>query len=129
MQLRLDCSSKVDSGFINFLIKQIKEYVKSIVDLKRLSVFDKYLSDELGITDTALDIINLALNNLCYKKSSKSYIISINNNTNLQNNVAKLYDVCKLINFGNLQISGYPIFTKTFNYFEKNANIYLSLYR
>lgn len=40
----------------------------------------------------------------------------------------KLDVVCRLINFGNNEISGYPIFTTTLQYFVDNINKYVDDY-
>jgi hypothetical protein len=128
MRLRVNISStKVDNGFIEFIIKQLKLYIKNNLDIKRLSAFDSYFISNLNVT--AMKVILQALNNIVYKKYKSYYIIDVDNNVKLVNNDAKLYDVCKLINYGNLAIPGYPIFTEAFKHFEEHIDMYLLIYR
>ena len=69
------------------------------------------------------NIIQNAANNLVFKKFQGEIIITINNTKKFSNTNAKLYDLCKLINYGTFSVKGYPIFTEAFNYVSDNIEI------
>ena len=129
MILKIKIDSNIDNDFIEFLIKKIKQYILHEADTKKLAAFDKYLIRTLDLGISAARIVVTATDNLKYIKTNKTYTIEIDNNVYLVNKKAKLYDMCKLINFGNLSIKGYPIFTDTFEHFKHNLNDYISMYR
>lgn len=81
-----------------------------MVDRKRYPTWEKYLF-QLYHKNISIDkILIQGVNNLEYKKIENNYEISINPNIICSEVPAKLIDICALINYGNLEISPYPIF-------------------
>ena len=110
--------------FINFLIKTIKNRVITKLSLNKLKVWDKYLDTINKNHESAKEIILISLSELVYIIEDNYIIITINNNYVLSKLHLKLTDAIKLINFGNMEIKGYPIISDTFQYVEKNIKGY-----
>ena len=77
---------------------------------------------------TAYEIISLGIDNIGAKKTSMGVEISVQNNKKPNQIFAKLYDVCMLINYGNLSIDGTFLFSNAFEYFGRNINEILVKY-
>ena len=110
--------------FINFLIKIIKNGVITKLSLNKLKMWDKYLDTINKNHESAKEIILISLSELVYIIEDNYIIITINNNYVLSKLHLKLIDAIKLINFGNMEIKGYPIISDTFQYIEKNIKGY-----
>ena len=110
--------------FINFLIKIIKNRVITKLSLNKLKAWDKYLDTINKNHESAKEIILISLSELVYVIEDNYIIITINNNYVLSKLHLKLIDAIKLINFGNMEIKGYPIISDTFQYVEKNIKGY-----
>ena len=103
--------------FINdCIIPAIAQVIYSILDKKQLLKFDNYLSNKFNnINVNTHKIINLGIKNLTIQKWENQYQVQINPNINIPGIPAKLYDICALINYGNMELSPYPIFDKAMN--------------
>lgn len=118
-----------DIQFIKYLIKLLRKQLLGSIVPGKLIKWDNYLNTlpifktkyKKGIT--AKEIIYSAAFNIRYMKSGQDYTIYIDNNQKIFGTNAKLYSICKLINYGNMQMQGYPIFTNTFNYIADNIQI------
>ena len=91
------------------------------IDIDRLKLWNSYFENQydwgpaLNPPGSALDILIQGINSLKVKNSqNSSYTISIDSNKNIPGTTAKLYDLCSLINYGNLEVPPYPIFEDTF---------------
>ena len=114
--------------FINdCIIPAIAQVIYSILDKKQLLKFDNYLLNKFNnINIDANKIINLSVKNLITQKLGDYYQIQIDPNINIPGIPAKLYDICALINYGNIELSPYPIFNKAM---DKLAPFVPSLYQ
>jgi len=118
-----------DKQFIIYLINFIKQYLIDHSRSQKFSSLDMYLNKipkyktKFRKSLTCHDIVICGAYNLVYRKYGKKYIITINENQKLFGLDAKLYDMCKLINYGTLEIDGYPIFTDAFNYVQDNLEM------
>lgn len=111
-----------NSDFINYLI-QILRYKIKVICL--YSYNDSLNNLLLFITNNQYSlqkIVNISINNIVTYRYNDSSIITIDNNTVLPNTDFKLVDICKLINYGNLDISGTMIYTNAFKYVNDNIN-------
>ena len=71
------------------------------------------------------EIIRLGLYYLIYYKTNNSYIIEIDNNSNIPNSTTKIISLCNLINYGNISLNAYPIFDKAMNIIAEDLpNLY-----
>ena len=107
--------------FINrCVIRQMQLYLRSHIKPKKLSQFQ----GEFDITDFINTIMKRDF--LVCTRFGSDYVIEINNNLFMNNSVAKLVDICNLINFGNLNCYAYPVFTQMFDYIRED---FYMLYR
>ena len=123
------------SDFSIWLIKEIRKQLLLDIDLKHIKAWQLYL--EKLLADKILPkqklsadaIILQGINSLEYILTDNSVEISVNNKITIPNlNQVKLISIIKLINYGNNDIKGYPIFTDTFNYFAENIDAYIDKY-
>lgn len=128
MRLIIDNYYKEDlKPFIqDIVIPTIGQLLYSSLDRQHLERFDRYLSNKYDTKIDCKQIIKLALNNLIIYNHHDSYQITINPNTFINGINAKLYDICALINYGNLELAPYPIFDNTM---DRLASFIPQLYR
>lgn len=136
MILQIDDPERIiDRVFISKLIYRIKNKIIVSIDNKKLLKLNEYLNNNpvyKNIYNKHIDakkIIIEAANSLQFNQNSSNYIIYINPNIYAHGlDRVKLNSLCKLINFGNVEITGYSIFTDIFKYFADNIQDYLDLY-
>ena len=124
-----------DTKFISYLISTIKSYLLYNYNYRKAQKLEDYLNtipkfkSKFRRYISVKELIMIAAYNLRYKKFSSYYEITIDQNQKVFGIDAKLYDICRLINFGTLDVNGYSIFSDAFNYVEENINTLYSLYR
>ena len=128
MRLIIENSYNEDlEPFINdIIIPACSQIFYSIIDRKYLKNFDAYLSNKYKTNISSNHIISIALKSLIVYNHQNNYQITINPNIFVPGINAKLYDLCALINYGNMEISPYPIFDKAM---EKLSSFVPMLYR
>ena len=128
MRLIIDNPTKEDlKPFIqDIIIPSISQILYSQIDRNYIKHIDKYLSVKYDKQISATQIIKYALNHLIIEKHQDQFQVTINPNVFIKEINAKLYDICALINYGNLELAPYPIFDKTM---EKLASFIPMLYR
>ena len=109
---------KYDDDFITYIMKKIAVGVLGGVDKDKLIPIDEYLNGNEKIKEmteleeiSAYDILHLGMKNLEAIKTPGSYTIQINEDARIGR--IHIHSLCELINYGNLEIEGYPIITKT----------------
>lgn len=125
----------IDRNFVTWLTDIIRDQVKFSINGLKLIVWDEYLNKE-GTLDfttrksiTAKELIEQGADNFIIKDVPNKFIIQINNNINVNGlKSTKLETLCRLINFGNTSIKGYPIFTDTFHNVEEHIDDYVEIY-
>ena len=136
MKLKIiDPNNILDRSFINWLCIQIRNEVVTNINLKKLEKWDKYFNSENVYKSiykkkiSTRDLIVAGISNLYYQTSEDGFWISINPNKLTPGlDRIKLETICKTINFGNQQITGYPIFTNTFQEVADNITTYVEKY-
>lgn len=130
-----DPKNLLDRSFITWFKTKIRNKLIATIEDKKLIVWDEFFNNNpvyISIYKKKIstrDIIIAGANNLDYTKSESNFIITINNNIFTPGlDRIKLQSICKLINFGNLEIKGYPIFTDTFDYFAESIQDYVDRY-
>lgn len=124
----------VDLPFVNFLIEKIQEYFINHLDGRQIARWDKYLKENVATFSkiksqvSARDILVSGISNLIVLQTDSSYIITVDPNNVLYGTNLKVSSLCKLINNGNLSISGYPVFTRTFEMFKLNIRLVYNEY-
>lgn len=122
MYLTVNKGKYIDEGFIRYLIELLQAYIADSVDYAQLLRCDAYLKTNSLIDsfDSTLQIIKESLKSFVWTETEKVFEISIKNDKIVKGKVAKLNEICKLINYGNLEFKGYPIFSDAFGYFENH---------
>lgn len=111
--------------FIDYLCKLIQQLLlSSHIDFR---LFNQYFTDNFQTEITAQNILINAGQNLQVLDFTEIIIIQINENVLFRNSQIRLIDLCKLLNYGTLDIQGTNIFFDTFDYIANNINqIYLN---
>lgn len=116
----------ITESFIPYLKNRMLRHICFILDDSKLIRFDEYFkSNEFTKDITSKHIIMLAMSNLQHKRYDENTHIFINPNITYPGTSIKIVDLCKVINFGNLSVEGYPIFTMTFDHFSRNIKKYV----
>lgn len=110
---------------LNYVIPMASQILYSIMDKKQIKKIDNYISKFYNINIGAAKIIDLGIKNLIIQNMGNTYQLQIDPNIVIPKTSAKLYDICALINYGNVEIPPYPIFDNTMN---KLAQFIPSLY-
>ena len=133
IELSIISKEKDLSEFIEWLVPYFREYLIAHINDKKLLKFDEFVStsikwDYKNKTVKSRDILIASTYHLRTKINKDKYSIYIDYNDNIPQSSAKFIDIIKLINFGNLSFTAYPIYTNTIKYFENNIDYYYSLY-
>jgi hypothetical protein len=134
--MRLEIEYKdntLNKDFGNWLIKIITSSIKSNLNEKKLGQLDKYIEDNFTHLFkkpvTSKDIIYAGLKELVCDDDSSKLIIKISTNKFMQGlDRVRIETLCRLINYGNSSVKGYPIFTDTFNQVALNIKLYVDEY-
>lgn len=130
-----DSSEYVDLLFGQWLCSQIKNKLLSQINSYELTKLDEYLTTEDLIPKLysrryfAKDIILQGSQHLVCTGDSGNFFIHVDENVFASGfDRVKLVDLCKLINYGTLNLKGCSIFTDVFQYFSDNLTTYLHVY-
>jgi hypothetical protein len=125
----------IDKDFIKWLKSNMSDKIKSSIDEKKLIRWNDYLNSGEVIEFTsrknilAKEVIYLGADNLVVSELPNKFIISINNKKFVNGlKMVKIDTLCKLINYGNASIKGYPIFSDVFNEVANNIDMYIEVY-
>ena len=111
--------------FIIYLCQLIQQLLlSSNIDFE---LFNQYFSKNYTNEIIAQNILINAGQNLQVLDYAEIIIIQINENILFRGTQRRLIDLCKLLNYGALDIQGTNIFSDTFDYVANNINqIYLN---
>lgn len=128
MKLQLEYNNMSDED-INFIINLIRQQVILNLNLNQLSILENYINNHKIFYNrftkyiNLSDVLQVALMHLTYKIDDKIITFQINPNAKMYNTDATIYDICKYIEYGALEIKGLYIFTKAFNYIRDNLEL------
>ena len=126
MYITIDNTLEFTDDFLRWLIRRMfvigLDYVSN--HKQKLLPIDSYLKTFFDKRKyTAQEIIVAGLKNMTISHNQKQSIISINNNTKVpRTDKVLLHKVCQLINYGNMELRPFPIFTYVFEYVSNNIN-------
>ena len=130
--MRLDINTKYGLEFVLYIIKKLQEYIIGNINDKKLVFIEEYINQNYKSVYrkhiSARDILVSSAMNLTYQIYANKFTVEIDSKQILYGTNAKLYDICKLINFGVLGIGSYPIFTESFDYFRDNLDYMYEYY-
>ena len=119
--------SNASEEFGNWLLQDMKKTFKTQVNCKKLESFQHYLQEYLNINISAISVYNNGIDNLILKKNDDVLVIQISDKSYLNN--IKILNLCKLINYGNAEITPYPIFTQIFDKYAENISEYKLIFK
>lgn len=137
MKLRIqDPDHEFEQSFYIYLRNSLQQYMMNTIDKRKLVPWDTYFNKSLefnnyrsGIVHT-YSALNIATSYLVIKDIPEGKLIQFNENVQHPNfNQLKVIQFCKLINYGNQTINGYPLFTDAFKHFANCFDMYLDKYR
>lgn len=130
--MRLDINTKYGLEFVLYIIKKLQEYIIGNINDKKLVFIEEYINQNYKSVYrkhiSARDVLVSSAMNLTYQIYANKFTIEIDSKQILYGTNAKLYDICKLINFGVLGIGSYPILTESFDYFKDNLDYMYEYY-
>ena len=127
-------SKNFDDAFISWLLRIIRfEIIKSLDDKRLISFNEKVESEELfeSKSNKKFDVrkaIILSLNDLSFRKVKDTYIIEISGDKIFPNYNVKVKTICNLLNYGNISIPGFPIYSNAFQHVKSNLKRYYEMY-
>ena len=132
MKLHLVNDERFTEPFIKFLVQQIKLQVMANCNIQKLQPFGEML-EKLEIKIEPIVIVQNGVQAIKYRKVSNlkesGFDIFIDENLVLSGTKYKLISLIKLLDKGNTELKGYPIFSNAFekigNELETQYNLYL----
>ena len=91
-------------------------------------MWDKYFEEELNKKVNTASIIVKGASSLTVVRKTETFEVQIDPYKYLQNFNRTLESVCKEVNFGNMKVMPYPIFTDVFGEIQKNLKTYYKKY-
>ena len=121
-----DVKFPIDNFIKTKLIPYACHTLSSFYDHKQSNRWEQYFLTYYKANVNIFMLLHLALELIQIQKHGDTYILELNPNIIVENLHAKLYDICALINYGNLDMSPYPILDKVFDILGDNL---LDLYQ
>lgn len=130
--MRLDINTKYGLEFVLYIIKKLQEYIIGNINDEKLVFIEEYINQNYKSIYrkhiSARDVLVSGAMNMTYQIYASKFTVEIDSKQILYGTNAKLYDICKLINFGVLGIGSYPILTESFDYFKDNLDYMYEYY-
>lgn len=132
----ITANKHIDDYFIEWLIDRIRFEILGNIDEEQLNNFNSVVNqqqlfkrvDNRNIKFDIRKAIVMSLQNIRYRKIKNVYIIEISSDTIYPHYLVKLSTLCKLLNYGNVNIKGYPIYTEAFTRVKSNLRGYYKQY-
>lgn len=130
MKLRLVNDKRFTEPFARFLTKAIKLRIQSDKNIKKMAPFGEMLK-KLDVKSTPEIVVERALKEIKYRKiesiEETGYEIYLDEDAMFDNKY-KVIDLIKLLENGNMEISGYPLFSDAFKKIKEDINDQYRLY-
>lgn len=137
MKLTIPLLKEMTDGFLVFLKQHIYEYIESHIDEDRCNLIDEYIKSSNIYTEqfkkqfSCKDIILCGQRNIVCKESKGCIVFEVDEESCFISNgiKIKIQGLCKLINYGNMEIKGLGIFDKAFQFVQGNLKTYMFMYK
>lgn len=131
MKLKLVNDQRYTEPFIRYLTKAVKAEIIANKNVRKLIPFGEML-DRLDIKATPNIVIEKALKEIKYRKIESAdevgYEIYLNEDAMFDAKY-KIIDLIKLLENGNMELNGYPLFTDAFKKIKEEINDQYKLYQ
>lgn len=137
MTFSIAVNGNMNDRFIRWLLRLIRFQILKNIDNRKIHYFNNIINENNIFSKNNprikedFDIrkaIIISLNNLQFYRIKNVYIIRIPDNIIFPNYNVSVSTACKLFNYGNTQIQGYPLYSKVFNSIRQNIDIYYKVY-
>lgn len=125
MKLTIDST---DTNFGYFILKQVRKFCNRYISNSNFKELDEQMSKYLNVKVSSEDILRSGLDNLILLTGKDTLSILIDNSVKYLRTNIKVSHLCELINYGNLSIDSYPMFTRAFTYIKINIEDLYKLY-
>ena len=132
--MKLTVDADLGLSFISYLIEQISIWLQNNVDEDRLKSLQEYVDTEpkyKSIFTSKINLYDLCLNSFLVLGATKYkyfYELEFDRNSIVYGTNIKTTELINLINYGNLVVKPYPIFSEMFGFFTKNLSIFEDSY-
>ena len=126
--MELEVTKECEAEFLLYLKQLFKKILFGKLDVKKLRKIEDGIAE---INKIRIDLLSLLFdipNQLIIKEKETKNVICFDPIITVGNLPIKVLDLYKLINFGNMNINAYPIFSKTFQYMNSNMNYIYNMY-
>lgn len=126
--MNLIVSTVLGENFIEFIKYKMFIWLKAHIDVNQLQSAQMFVETESkynSIYRSSINLYDFCLYSyllLEYKKFTSFYKIEFDKDSTVYGLNVKNIDIVNLINYGNLVVKPYPIFTKMFDYFNNNIS-------
>lgn len=136
MKLVISKTVDYDELFIEWLVEEIKFELMKLLDSRKLRNMIEYIDsndairDKLGILniDSVGSIITASIDEIVYTELKSAYIIQVNPAAKIIGVNIPLASLCRMVNYGFMDVKGYPLFTTVFNRVKSNLSRYYAIY-
>ena len=137
MTFSITVNGNMNDRFIRWLLRLIRFQILKNIDNRKIHYFNNIINENNIFSKNNprikedFDIrkaIIISLNNLQFYRIKNVYIIRIPDNIIFPNYNVSVSTACKLFNYGNTQIQGYPLYSTVFNSIRDNIDIYYKMY-
>lgn len=115
----------INSYVFHWVLPSMRRYIQTGLDKRLLSNYAGF-EDEVTLRQDLISAVSQL--QVLTDEDKKTITIRLNPNLFNTSKTAKLYDICKLVNYGNTSCPAYPIFTKMFDFFAEKFWTYYWLY-
>ena len=132
--MELEVAKEYGTEFLLYLKQLFKKFLFGKLDEKKLKKIEddiaRIIKNKFGeeIRINLLPLLFNIPNQLIIEEKETKNIICFDSVITVGNLPIKILDLYKLINFGNMNIMAYPIFSKTFRYMNNNMNHIYRMY-
>ena len=125
---------RYEDDFFYWLLAYLKKYLQLKVDYRKLYNFQKALDEnkkalKLTTSINGKNVFDIGVKNLDLLNYKNEVVIQINQSEIYPGTQININTLCKMINYGTLDFQPYPIFTKCFDYIEKNISTLYLMYK
>ena len=125
MQFRLNFVDDYDFAY-SYLPRVLPGIAQMLLD-SRANLYENYLQKEWGVDATVPEILNVIFNSLDVTTDKLDLIIRISNTKMFDGKKVIIY--AQFLEFGNTELKGLNLITKTFNYAKAHLGSLQSAYK
>ena len=127
MTITIEKTKQYTKSFVRYIVRVLRRNILSKLNLKTLYRYDKYFKS-LGIKTTSREVVLYAIKNISYREFEDKYIVYIKERDSLFRDKYSMYNLCKLLDQGTLDLKPLRLFSDPMKEIEKNIKKYFNMY-